>query len=194
MMKIIGSFLMKQLLNFKNKFYFVPGVIVSVLSQLSPSFYVRTRLINLLGKGCNIHPSVTLHNRLRILIPRDIHIDSGSTINSCCLLDSRHPIRIGRRVMLGYGVTIFTLGHDIDDDKFSAKGGTVIVGDNVIVFSKVMIMPGVTIGKGAVVLPGSVVTKDVAPMSVVGGIPAKFIRMRQTIAESDFNYRSCFAL
>lgn len=43
-----------------------------------------------------------------------------------------------------------------------------------------IVLPGVHIGKGAVVLPGSVVSQDVEPYHVVGGNPAKFIRMRST--------------
>ncbi|KAF4326170.1 hypothetical protein G195_000013 [Phytophthora kernoviae 00238/432] len=41
-----------------------------------------------------------------------------------------------------------------------------------------MIMPGVTIGEGAIVAAGSVVTKDVAPYTIVGGNPAKEVRKR----------------
>ena len=44
--------------------------------------------------------------------------------------------------------------------------------------ARVIIMPGVTLGRGAVVAAGSVVTKDVAPLMIVGGVPAKPIGMR----------------
>ena len=185
---------MTQYFKFKERFYFVPGVIVSVLLQFTPSFRLRCRLLNLLGQRCLIHPSVTLHNRLRVLIPRDIEIGQGSTVNGSCLIDSRNPVRIGRCAMLGHGTAIFTLGHDIDHPEFASKGGPVTIDDHSIIFPRSIIMPGVTIGAGAVVMSGSVVTRDVEPMHVVGGAPATFIRQRESVSDHDFDYRSYFAL
>ena len=44
-------------------------------------------------------------------------------------------------------------------------------------------MPGVTIGRGAVIAAGSVVTKNVPPLAVVGGVPSKFIKWRENALE-----------
>jgi acetyltransferase-like isoleucine patch superfamily enzyme len=52
------------------------------------------------------------------------------------------------------------------------------IGNDVWIGSGVKIKTGITIGDGAIVGAGSVITKDVAPYSIVGGIPAKLIRMR----------------
>lgn len=54
----------------------------------------------------------------------------------------------------------------------------VIIGNDVWIGQRVMIMPGVRIGNGAVIGAGAVVTKDVQPYSIVGGVPASFIRFR----------------
>lgn len=62
-------------------------------------------------------------------------------------------------------------------DAYIAKGETVI-GDGVWIGMRAMIMPGIKIGEGAVIASGAVVTKDVAPYSVVGGNPAKVIKTR----------------
>ena len=62
-------------------------------------------------------------------------------------------------------------------DAYIAKGETVI-GDGVWIGMRAMIMPGIKIGEGAVIASGAVVTKDVAPYSVVGGNPAKVIKSR----------------
>ncbi len=53
-----------------------------------------------------------------------------------------------------------------------------VIGNDVWIGSKVLIVGGVTIGDGAVVLTGAVVTKDIPPYAIVGGIPAKIIRYR----------------
>lgn len=54
----------------------------------------------------------------------------------------------------------------------------IIIGNDVLVSHGVTILNGVTIGDGAVIAAGAVVTKDVLPYSIVGGVPAKLIRMR----------------
>jgi acetyltransferase-like isoleucine patch superfamily enzyme len=74
----------------------------------------------------------------------------------------------------------------VDETKFeehvTAKGSQyfVEIGHDVWIGNNVLIMDGVTIGNGAIIAAGAVVTKDVAPYSIVGGLPAKFIKWRFT--------------
>lgn len=67
----------------------------------------------------------------------------------------------------------------------SFRGGPSLVGNDVWIGAKVVILRGVTIGDGAVVAAGAVVTEDVAPYSIVGGIPARPIRDRVDPATRD---------
>lgn len=60
----------------------------------------------------------------------------------------------------------------------SPNAGDTVVGNDVWIGREAMIMPGVQIGSGSIIASGSVVTKDVAPYSIVGGNPAQQIRMR----------------
>ena len=55
----------------------------------------------------------------------------------------------------------------------------VVIEDDVWIGTRSIILPGVTIGKGSVIAAGSVVTKDVPPYNLVGGIPAKIIKKRE---------------
>ncbi len=73
---------------------------------------------------------------------------------------------------------MLTLGHDVDDPGFGLKGNPVSIEDYVFVGSYSRILPGVTVGEGAVVAAGAVVTRDVDPYTVVGGVPACYIRDR----------------
>lgn len=59
----------------------------------------------------------------------------------------------------------------------TSKGG-IVVGDDVWIGARATILDGVTIGQGAVVAAGAVVTKDVPPYSIVGGVPARVIKSR----------------
>ena len=63
--------------------------------------------------------------------------------------------------------------HDLETRNDKSK-----IGNDVWIAANVMIMPGVCIGDGAVVAAGAVVTKDVEAYSVVGGVPAKFLKYR----------------
>ena len=58
------------------------------------------------------------------------------------------------------------------------KKGDIVIGDDVWIGCSSQILSGVTIGNGAVIAAGSLVNKDVAPYSIVAGIPAKFIKYR----------------
>lgn len=66
---------------------------------------------------------------------------------------------------------------DVIADAYVGKGDTVI-GDGAWIGMRAMIMPGITIGEGAIVASGAIVTKDVAPYTVVGGNPAEQIKTR----------------
>lgn len=108
----------------------------------------------------------------------------GVTIGENCLIATRsfstepYLVTIGNNVQLTNGVSVHTHGggqvlraEHPDFDAF----GKVVIKDWAYVGAYSQIMPGVTIGEGALVAAGSVVTKSVAPHTVVGGNPARFI-------------------
>ncbi len=64
------------------------------------------------------------------------------------------------------------------EEKESLSKGNIIVEDDVWICSHVMILSGVTIGRGSIIAAGSVVTSDVKPYSIVGGVPARLIKKR----------------
>lgn len=179
---------------FKQKLYFVPGVIGSLILNILPSSSLRVSFINIFFLNSRVDKTVTIHRGIKVLMMRNLSIGKGSTINSKCFLDTRNEISIGENVMLGHAAKIYTLGHDYECKNFSAKGGAVSILDNVIIFSDVCIMPRIKIGYGAVVMSSSVVTKHIEDLSVVGGNPAKFIKRRSKIHEKPFSYRTIFGL
>ena len=101
------------------------------------------------------------------------------------MLDARKGLEIGDNVTIAYDSAIWTLHHEMNSKDFHGKGGTTVIDDYAWICSKSILLPGVHIGRGAVVASGAVVTKDVEPYSVVGGIPAKKIGERK---EHDFTY------
>ena len=112
---------------------------------------------------------------------RNIRIGNHSVINRKVLLDGRGGLlTIGDNVDIAQETNIWTLEHSVHDDYHRDQGGNVTIEDYVWIASRVTILPGVTIGRWAVVACNAVVTKDVPPMAIVGGIPAKIIGERKS--------------
>lgn len=108
----------------------------------------------------------------------NIHVGDNFYAGYNCTMLDYAEIEIGNNCLIGPNVGIYTTGHDIQpEDRYkSGFARKITIGDDVWIGGHSCIMPGVSIGDGAVVAAGSVVTKDVAPRTVVGGNPAKLIR------------------
>lgn len=122
-----------------------------------------------------------------------VSIGKNSTINSYCTLDGRGAnLHIGNNVDIAPEVNIWTLEHDPNSATHAGRAGTVVISDYVWIASRATILPGTHIGKGAVVAAGAVVTKDVPPWTIVGGVPAKFIANRKVEPKQMQRYRPWF--
>ena len=110
---------------------------------------------------------------------KNIRIGDRTFLNSNIRFASRGGVTIGRFVQIAANVNFETASHDIDFEAGSTRRSTyapIIVHDHAWIGSGAIILPGVTIGRGAVVAGGAVVHRDVEPLTVVGGVPARFIR------------------
>lgn len=108
---------------------------------------------------------------------KNIHLGKNVFINSGCRFQDQGGIYIGDNVLIGHDVVLATLNHEENPEKRgNLRPAPIRIADNVWIGSNVTILPGVTIGKNAIVAAGAVVTKDVAENTVVGGVPAKYIR------------------
>ena len=152
-----------------------------------PSGVIRRILFRMrvatLGRGVGLLIGVELR------YGRNVFIGDRVVINKRVLLDGRGgQLIIGNDVDIAQETNIWTLEHDVHSDAHADKGGNVIIEDHVWIASRATILPGVRIGRGAVVACNAVVTKDVPPMAIVGGVPAKVIGTRR----SQLNYRLSF--
>lgn len=89
------------------------------------------------------------------------------------------PIIIGVNATISQRAFLCTAGHDITDPHHQQTDAPVIIKDRAWVCAEAFVGQGVTIGEGAVICPRGVVVKNVEPWTVVGGNPAKFIKMRK---------------
>lgn len=108
-----------------------------------------------------------------------LHIGSRCFINSHVYIDNGAPVTIGDGVAIGHHVVIITTDHAIGSPDYRAGAITckpVIIEDGAWIAARVTLLPGVVVGTGAVVASGAVVTRDVPPHTLTGGVPAKVIR------------------
>jgi len=105
-------------------------------------------------------------------------IGRHSRINRNCCLDVRGPLMIGDNVSVSPEVMILTAQHHYDQPEFALDTQPVVIEDHVWIGARAVILPGATIGRGAVVAAGAVVSGRVAPMDVVGGVPARTLGTR----------------
>lgn len=110
--------------------------------------------------------------------PRNLTIGRNSIIGPRCVIDARGGIKIGANVNITGGAAVQTGSHVVDSPTFEGEFNPVTVGDWAWIAQNALVLGGATIGEGAVVAAGAVVTRDVAPWTVVGGVPARFVRDR----------------
>lgn len=148
-----------------NTIYHTPEEIRALMSRLT---------------GREIGPGFRLFPPFYTDFGKNIHIGRDVFINSCCHFQDQGGIFIGDGVLIGHSVVLATINHDLEPEMNRKNHYKPIhIGNHVWIGSNVTILPGVTVGDWAVVAAGAVVTQDVPPLTVVGGVPARVIKTIQ---------------
>ena len=118
----------------------------------------------------------------------NLSIGEGTTLpKHSVIYCTEAPVTIGKNVIFGPRPTIISGDHRTDipgryitecADKKPGNDLPIIIEDDVWIGANVTILKGVTIGKGSIIAAGSLVTKDIEPCTIAGGIPARKIRDR----------------
>lgn len=164
---------------------------VNLLAMRVPSLNFRRWVARC--AGCRVGPGSQLLLEVELRKPVNISIGSDTVVGTRCLLDGRGgTLHIGDHVDIAQDVQIWTLQHDMDHPHHAPVGAGVVIEDYAWIASRATLLPGVRVGRGAVVACGAVVTRDVEPLEVVGGVPAKTIRMRNNPLGYQLDYRPWF--
>jgi len=144
-----------------------------------PSYWVRRFYLGrVLRYG--ISPAASIHSGCWVT---GFHLSIGdhSVINRNCRLDARGGITIGANVSISPECYLISASHDPHSSSFagSSKPMAVTIHDYAWLGVRALVLPGVTIGRGAVVGAGAVVSRDVPPMAIVAGNPARVIGQRR---------------
>jgi acetyltransferase-like isoleucine patch superfamily enzyme len=142
----------------------------------------RRRLLDaMLGRrhhALNIFPAVFIEGYWALRIGEHVSINRG------CNLSAAGGLTIGDHVAIGHSTSILTGNHGFADPATPIKYQPVtlepvVIGSNTWIGANVTILSGVTIADGTVVAAGAVVTKPILePDTIVGGVPARFLRSR----------------
>ena len=137
---------------------------------------VRELLSRLFGKP--VDPSFRVFPPFYTDFGKNITIGKDVFINSGCHFQDQGGIEIGDGALIGHNVVLATINHDLNP-KGNRKNhyAPIRIGAHVWIGSNATILPGVTIGDHAVVAAGAVVARDVPAMTVVGGVPAKVLKV-----------------
>ena len=132
------------------------------------------QLLGAMGEDCCIEPS------FRCDYGSQITIGGFFYANYDCIFLDVAPITIGRHVLLGPRVCLYTAGHptvpEVRDTGLEF-GSPITIGDSVWLGGNTVVCPGVRIGSGSVIAAGSVVTRDVPPGVIAGGNPCRVLRL-----------------
>ncbi len=150
-----------------------------VTFELNSSYHtpdeVRALLSRLFGKPV---PAT-----LRVFPPfytdfgKNISVGEGVFINACCHFQDHGGVVIGDDCQIGHAVVFATLNHFEDTVRRKATHpAPIVLGRGVWVGSNATLLQGVTVGDHAIIAAGAVVTRDVPPRTIVGGVPARVIR------------------
>jgi len=126
---------------------------------------------------------VRIYEGVTLWYPYRIVIGNNVSLNEWVYIDGYGGVTIGDGVRVAHRVSILSSDHRYHDKStFIYKQGMTcsktIIDDDVWIGCSAIVLPGIHISKGAIVAAGAVVTKDVAPYTVVAGIPARPIGRR----------------
>lgn len=138
----------------------------------------RARLHRALLRYLLDAPTLEVHFPVCIEPITNLRVGKRVAINAFVHIWANAPVTIGDHSMLASHVRITTSTHDpaIRPYRDHRRDAPVVIGRNVWIGSGAIVLPGITIGDNAVVGAGSVVTRDVAPDTIVAGVPARVLR------------------
>jgi acetyltransferase-like isoleucine patch superfamily enzyme len=133
--------------------------------------------------GVRIGPHTRIYGKLELEgvgeVAANLRVGEQCMFTTPLYLNLSAPITVGNRVVIGHHVVIITDDHRSGDpthrcgERFSTP---VTIEDGVWIAARVTVLPGVTIGRSSVVAAGAVVTKDIPPNTLAGGVPARVLK------------------
>ena len=172
---------------------YVRGILVGGARIISAKYYLRH--CTEVGKLVSVHGRPIVDNQGEMVIGDEVRVWStivqarlytgkkgklvvgrNSRLNGVHI-DVRELVQIGDNVRIApYTIILDSDFHDLKDHFAEGASRPVIIEDDVWIATRAMILKGVRVGKGSVIAAGAVVTRDIPPYSVAGGVPARVLK------------------
>lgn len=152
---------------------------IKITMEINTQYHTPGELREIIGRliGKKVDDTFRLFPPFYTDFGKNITIGKDVFINSGCHFQDQGGIEIGNGVLIGHSVVLATINHDLAPNQNRKNHYAPIkIGNNVWIGSNATVLPGVTIGEWSVVAAGAVVSKDVPPYTVVGGVPAKVLK------------------
>lgn len=155
-----------------------------LLAAWTPRHLRLWRVFLLRVFGARVAWSADVRGSARVWYPPHLimhdHALIAARVNCYCMA----PITVRQGALISQGAFLCAGTHDIDDPAFQLLAHPIDIGAHVWIAAEAFIGPGVTIGQGAVAGARAVVTRDIAPMAIAVGNPARVLkRQRKTVAD-----------
>ena len=147
--------------------------------QLNTAYHTPEEVRRLLSElfGYTVPASLRVFPPFYTDFGKNITVGENVFINACCHFQDHGGVTLGDGCQIGHNVVFATLNHGLSPaERPITYPAPIVLERNVWIGSNATILQGVTIGENAVVAAGAVVTRDVPANTIVGGVPAKFIR------------------
>lgn len=166
--------------------YLIAKIIYKGIATHLPSSYIKMndfsyKLRNILAKYILAYCGENISIGRHAIISNKVYLGTNSGIGNNCELYGE--IHIGDNVLMAPEVIMYTVNHNYQKNKLILEQGVddekpIFIGNDVWIGRRCMIMPGCHIGDGVVIGAGAVVTKDIPPFAIIGGVPARIIKFR----------------
>jgi len=153
---------------------------VRIGMELNMQYHTPEEIREIMGRltGKKVDDSFRMFPPFYTDFGKNITIGKDVFINSGCHFQDQGGIRIGDGTLIGHNVVLATINHDLaPEENRKNHYAPITIGAHVWIGSNATVLPGVTLGDWSVVAAGAVVTQDVPPRTVVGGVPAKVLKV-----------------
>ena len=147
--------------------------------QLNTAYHTPEEVRRLLSElfGYTVPASLRVFPPFYTDFGKNITVGENVFINACCHFQDHGGVTLGDGCQIGHNVVFATLNHGLSpEERPITYPAPIVLERNAWIGSNATILQGVTIGENAVVAAGAVVTRNVPANTIVGGVPARFIR------------------